>query len=93
MTQYRKKPVVIEAEQFDPQAAIWPAGVFLHDTHPDAHIETARGRGVPCIDTLEGVMRVSAGDWVITGIKGEFYSCKPDIFDATYEPVTDEPLD
>lgn len=43
----------------------------------------------PCIliDTLEGQMRADPGDWIIRGVKGEFYPCKPDIFDATYEAV------
>jgi hypothetical protein len=41
----------------------------------------------PRIKTLEGTMMVSVGDWIIKGIKGELYPCKPDIFDATYEPV------
>lgn len=39
------------------------------------------------ITTLEGIMRADPGDWIITGIKGERYPCKPDIFEATYEPV------
>jgi hypothetical protein len=41
------------------------------------------------IETLEGPLNVSDGDWIITGVKGEQYPCKPDIFDATYELVTD----
>lgn len=43
----------------------------------------------PCIliDTLEGQVRADPGDWIIRGVKGEFYPCKPDIFDATYEAV------
>lgn len=41
------------------------------------------------IPTLEGVMHASAGDWIITGINGEQYPCKPDIFEKTYEPVDD----
>ncbi len=41
------------------------------------------------IPTLEGVMKASPGDWIITGVKGEKYPCKPDIFKATYEPVED----
>lgn len=40
------------------------------------------------IDTLEGIMEVSPGDWVITGIKGEKYPCKPDIFEQTYEAIS-----
>lgn len=41
------------------------------------------------IDTLEGRMRASPGDWIITGVNGEQYPCKPDIFEKSYEPVTD----
>lgn len=41
------------------------------------------------IETLEGVMRVNPGDWIITGVKGEKYPCKYDIFEMTYEPVED----
>lgn len=43
----------------------------------------------PAIATLEGTMRIDAGDWVIKGVKGEFYPCKPDIFAATYEAVVE----
>jgi hypothetical protein len=73
---FRKKPLVIEAEQFWPDKKPWPDGVF---THGDI--------GAPewLIKTLEGWLRVSPGDWVITGVKGERYPCKPDIFEATYE--------
>lgn len=77
---FRKKPVVIEAVQWfegDPL----PEGVEMHCV--------ADGLGVPSfpsIKTLEGWMTVSSGDWVITGVKGERYPCKPDIFEATYEP-------
>jgi hypothetical protein len=42
------------------------------------------------IETLEGTMRAAPGDWIITGVQGERYPCKPDIFAATYEPVEDE---
>lgn len=41
------------------------------------------------IATLEGIMTANPGDWIITGVKGEQYPCKPDIFEATYEPVDD----
>lgn len=40
------------------------------------------------IQTLEGTMKASVGDWIITGIKGEQYPCKPDVFERTYQPVT-----
>ena len=42
------------------------------------------------IQTLEGIMHASVGDWIITGVKGEKYPCKPDVFARTYEPVVDE---
>jgi hypothetical protein len=45
------------------------------------------------IKTLEGWMKCNRGDWVIQGVKGEIYPCKPDIFEATYEPVKEEALD
>ncbi len=45
------------------------------------------------IQTLEGIMHANIGDWVITGIKGEQYPCKPDVFEKTYEPVVDEKWD
>lgn len=79
---YRKKPIVIEAVQFTEAIAtrmemVEELGVKLRVT----------GFG---IDTLEGYMHVSIGDWIITGIKGERYPCKPDIFDATYELVEEK---
>lgn len=85
---YRKKPVIIEAEQFTPAnlSKPWPAGVEQSD-------ESSTGYR---IHTLEGGPRgqeVTPGDFIITGVQGEKYPCKPDIFAATYEPVTaaDEP--
>lgn len=74
MAKFRKKPVVIEAVQFEGQDL--PAGVMREPGAANGYI-----------DTLEGRMAVTPGDWVITGIKGELYPCKPDIFDATYEAV------
>lgn len=49
--------------------------------------ETLRGKMVPIIKTLEGKLSVSVGDYIIKGVKGEFYPCKPDIFEMTYEVV------
>ncbi len=80
MPEFRKKPVVIEAEQFESATAPLPF----------------RGRGDPVcfdgarffIETLEGLHIVRDGDWIIRGVKGEFYPCKPDIFAATYEPAS-----
>lgn len=71
---FRKKPVVIEATQW-----------FKHGDHPEVWKCHTPDFGV--IHTLEGDHIVTPGDWVITGVKGEHYACKPDIFDMTYEPV------
>lgn len=79
MTQYRKKPVVIEAEQF------WPDRTYPDGVKDDPDSPTGYG-----IFTLEHTARaheVTPGDWIITGVKGEKYACKPDIFEATYDKV------
>lgn len=81
---FRKKPVVIEAFQwFEKMGEI--DGVERdygrEMLQPQGHI-----RRFYSIKTLEGKHTVSEGDWIITGIKGEKYPCKPDIFEATYEP-------
>jgi hypothetical protein len=73
---YRKKPVVIEAVQW-----------FKPGDHPDvlSNRECCVHDDGGLIHTLEGDMHVTPGDWIITGVKGEVYPCKPDIFEATYE--------
>lgn len=81
MAKYRKKPVVIDAVQY--VGTNWQEIVSLIGFD-----ETSIDRGdVLIIHTLEGAMRASPNDWIIRGIKGEFYPCKPDIFAATYEAV------
>ena len=80
MAKYRKKPVVIEAWRFHDEEDINAIYSALGD-----HIGTD-GESV-VIYTLEGAMTVSPGDYIIRGVKGEFYPCKPDIFAATYEPA------
>ncbi len=94
MSTYRKKPVVIEAVQFTKALAesiildgvAAPAGVIRGSTtwHQEKRIVCGADWW---IDTLEGRMRVLHDDWIITGVKGEHYPCKPDIFALTYEPV------
>lgn len=87
MPQFRKKPVVIEARRFTAQD--------LAEQEVLADWCNGRLRGYKLdpieriiqIDTLEGEIIASHGDWIICGVKGEFYLCKPDIFDATYEPA------
>lgn len=89
---YRKKPVVIEAMQFDgsPQSAMvivdWMQ--VVGGVEPSHRAPSYRpGIETLFIYTLEGVMEASAGDYVIRGVQGEFYPCKPDIFAKTYEEV------
>jgi hypothetical protein len=97
MAKYRKKPIVIEAwrwmfseDQDEPPVwlsdathewpkagciAFWPDGT---SERPEPHM---------AIKTLEGEMVASQGDWIIKGVQGELYPCKPEIFEATYELV------
>ncbi len=79
MGKYRKKPIVIEAEQ-------WP--IDASDDFPGIEGVTWGNGRLEC-RTPEGIMVVTPGDWIITGVKGERYPCKPDIFEMTYEEVTD----
>lgn len=88
---YRKKPIVVEAMQ------ITEAMILEKEPLPDGVREASKSwhpgdqkvysyRLV--VETLEGIMEARIGDWIITGVKGERYPCKPDIFEATYEPMT-----
>lgn len=83
MNRYRKKPIVVEAAQWipGPKAVrfIFPDGTEFRVRRNFPHPVVLE------IPTLEGVMKASPGDWIIKGIRGEFYPCKPDIFEATYE--------
>ncbi len=86
--QYRKKPVVIEAMQWYGDRGAYAAmePIYWMESHGGPYrIDGASG--ALYILTLEGEMRVDSGDWIIKGVQGEFYPCKPDIFEATYEPV------
>lgn len=83
--QYRKKPVIIEAEKLHDMNA----QVILDWIGAQARIvQLSNGKTVGMsISTLEGVMTANVGDYIIKGIQGEFYPCKPDIFQQTYEEV------
>ena len=75
---YRKKPIVIEAIQ-------WTGD------NPDEILDWSglhAGQLWVAIETLEGTMKADIGDWIIKGVQGEFYPCKPDIFEATCKPIT-----
>lgn len=76
MAKFRKKPVVIEATQFK-----------VDDPSTHAHVNVNSPNGPWWIDTLEGPMIVNDSDYIITGVKGEHYACKPDIFALTYDLV------
>jgi len=91
MARYRKKPIVIEAVQL--RWDTWNemcehANVGkLDEGQPEGEMgEDGVSIGL-LIPTEEGLMRASENDWIIKGIKGELYPCKPEIFEATYEPV------
>jgi hypothetical protein len=84
--QFRKKPVVIEARQLiDDLRNHTEIATWITVNGGDVDVPFAE----PClfIATMEGRMRANIGDWIIRGVKGEFYPCKPDIFEATYEPA------
>ena len=85
MGKYRKKPVVIEAIQVTENLLPRQVREFYPDAITARNGET--GRMSVHIETLEGTMIAMPDDWIIKGVKGEFYPCKPDIFDATYEPA------
>jgi len=91
---YRKRPVEVEAVQWTGEnleeiEAFSPSSWF---GCPDriAREYVMSGHEIPMslwVRTLEGEHRASIGDWIIKGVQGEFYPCKPDIFEATYEPA------
>lgn len=83
MAKFRKKPVVIEAMQFTEDAKDQCFNFVTCTCDPSWD----DGRPILRITTLEGEMIARLGDWIIKGVKGEFYPCKPDIFDETYDPV------
>lgn len=95
MTQYRKKPVIIEAIQWI--GSNLREVIAFTDGPPDTrtmHAQMAWDDYSDLVDrdglkihTLEGKMLANVGDWIIKGVKGEFYPCKPEIFAATYEPA------
>jgi hypothetical protein len=86
MRKFRKKPVVIEAVQFEAgnqeEIAKFMGGVISVVIDQEGEVAEI------LIKTLEGDMWAVPGDWIIKGVKGEFYPCKPDIFAATYEEVS-----
>ena len=84
MPKFRKKPIIVDAEQFTNENKNI-AFNFVRRNCAAEHDES--GNPILKIQTLEGVMTASLGDWIIKGLRGEFYPCKPDIFEKTYQPV------
>ena len=81
MAKFRKKPVMIEAIQ-------WRGDNLEEIKDFMGYYEYAKKNLI--IHTLEGKMIAQVNDWIIRGVQGEYYPCKPDIFEKTYEPVVDE---
>lgn len=86
MAKYRKKPAVIEAKQFRIDRLEVVCNFITCDR---ALVRGEDGKLVLTIQTLEGKMTAELNDWIIKGVAGEFYPCKPEIFEATYELVED----
>ncbi len=94
MTKYRKRPVVVNAVRWDgtvEDATVVINWILTQGGTARYHEADAIVPDMPglAIDTLEGTMWANPHDWIIQGIKGEFYPCKSDIFEATYEPAED----
>lgn len=81
MARFRKKPVVVEAVQW--------TGDNFREVEDFAKLSVAQVSSADPlkVHTREGSLHADVGDWIIKGVQGEFYPCKPDIFAATYEPV------
>jgi len=88
MPKYRKKPVVIEAFQLPPEGEDANEELinFLHRSNRGI---TSERNGSASISTLGGTMTANPRDYIVRDVKGEYYPCKPDIFEATYEPMND----
>jgi hypothetical protein len=83
MAKYRKKPVVIEAIQYKREQNISRVQDFVND----GSLIYNPNDNEYYIKTLEGNLRLTKDDWIIKGVNSEFYPCKPDIFEKTYEPA------
>lgn len=94
---FRKKPVVIEAVRVTEviaglrQALRMPLPDWVTEAGKNGDISLTLSPTHLMVKTLEGDMAAEEGDWLIKGVKGELYPCKPDIFDLTYDEVTEEP--
>ena len=88
MMKYRKKPVVIEAVRFI-NGRVDAKPSWIMKAFDERYLRVRANREL-IVRTLEGNMVVADGDYIIRGVQGEIYPCKPDIFEQTYEEVTDD---
>lgn len=88
MKKFRKKPVIIEATQILDNDFHSIDDISFEDCR-NWHTGTDEEGFYIAIPTLEGTMKARNNDWIIKGINGEYYPCKPDIFEKTYEPIND----
>ena len=91
---YVKKPVVIDAMQYVGQQDLSELKIWVEtfDVEFRTYFNADANSDILSINTLEGTMSVSIGDFVIRGVKGEFYACKPDVFEMTYDKILGENL-
>ncbi len=89
MPKFRKKPIVIDAVQW--KGDFHPIAAFIEQHQIDASLVQAMDKLK--VETLEGTMRADPDDWIILGIGGEIYPCKPDIFNACYELIAEDKPD
>lgn len=88
MAKYRKKPVIVEAYHWTGEWNSVPNWIIQYKSPIEMrHVQPDFVTGNLMIPTLEGDHLASFGDWIIQGVKGEIYPCKPDIFEQTYEAV------
>ncbi len=87
MKKYRKKPVIVEVEHFTNKNKDRAFNFVRDNRHASFDSD---GNPILVIRTLEGDMTVTLGDYIIKGAQGEFYPCKPDIFEKTYEEVLED---
>lgn len=86
---YRKRPVLVDAIRWDGEPATFDEILEWSDGQVGA---AAGDESRLAVTTLEGVMHAEPGDWIIRGVEGEHYPCKPSVFEATYEPAFSVPF-
>ncbi len=93
MPYFTKKPIMIEAQQFHARYNAGTLAAWINDNGGEAWIQMdfdypmSGDNDYILIKTLEGEMKAQPEDWIIKGVQGEFYPCKPNIFEATYNPA------